>query len=295
MDSEFCFFINTFGFIKSASQQPKIQSTTQFIYHYNFDNYFGETIYVKTNDVDDFFKNDADKFQNPFILITGAHVDSIYENNPHQHHKKLLKWYAQNYEGKETEIMKHLPLGLDYHTLQLIDNHRWGDKMSSSDQEKMMMQIKKDFIPIHKTISTMALANFQNTTYGPPLLREQRRKPILETLQKKSCIKFLPTQKRHQFWKSMKYYAFIISPVGYGLDTHRTWEALILNRIPIVNNSKIKEVYKNLPVLLVNDFNEITETWLDYHFKQIVNNWDNYDWKKLELKYWQENIKSIYP
>ena len=54
-------------------------------------------------------------------------------------------------------------------------------------------------------------------------------------------------------WKKHKNYAFELSPSGNGLDCHRTYEAIILNTIPIVRSNTLDPIYKehDLPVVIV--------------------------------------------
>lgn len=54
-------------------------------------------------------------------------------------------------------------------------------------------------------------------------------------------------------------YAFTISPHGMGLDCHRTWEDLILGCIVVVKTSSLDPLYQGLPVVIVDDWDEINE------------------------------------
>lgn len=56
---------------------------------------------------------------------------------------------------------------------------------------------------------------------------------------------------------------YVLSPDGNGMDCHRTWEALYLGRFPVLRRSTFHEVvYRDLPVLLVDDWTELTEELL---------------------------------
>jgi hypothetical protein len=285
-----CQMVYSHGIAMSVHQPPFVDK--EFSYHFDYNNVSGETIYVKTSDIPSFFQRNASSFKKPFVLVSGHDVLSVPEDikNFHEYiqHPKLLHWYAQNYTGNSfSSKISHLPLGLDYHTLNSRDHKIWGTKMNNVEQERQLLQIKKMMIPIQKTISNMALVNFQHTTYGLPALREQRRKPILEILeQKKEMIRFLPKQKREDFWKEMRYYAFMISPPGYGLDTHRTWEILMLGRIPIIGDTGVNRVYEGLPIVVVKDWSILSKEWLEEQFQMIVNKWDSYQWERLKLDYW---------
>jgi hypothetical protein len=81
-----------------------------------------------------------------------------------------------------------------------------------------------------------------------------------------------------------------LSPIGHGLDCHRTWEALILGSIPIVKSSPLDSLYDGLPVLIINDWREISKDLLKdtiNKFKQIDFNYD-----KITSKYWINKIRN---
>jgi len=42
------------------------------------------------------------------------------------------------------------------------------------------------------------------------------------------------------------------------MDCHRTWEAMALGCIPIVNTSPLDPFYKQLPVMIVDDWSTLT-------------------------------------
>jgi hypothetical protein len=72
---------------------------------------------------------------------------------------------------------------------------------------------------------------------------------------------------------------FMICPQGNGIDCHRNWEVLYLKRVPIMKKHPyLEELYKNYPVLWVNDYDEVTKTLLidnDYLYTQSRNIDDN--------------------
>jgi hypothetical protein len=58
---------------------------------------------------------------------------------------------------------------------------------------------------------------------------------------------------------------FVISPEGAGMDCHRTWEAILLGCIPIIKRNPITPLVENLPVLIVEDWSQVSKnTMLDF-------------------------------
>ena len=60
----------------------------------------------------------------------------------------------------------------------------------------------------------------------------------------------------------------MICPRGNAVDCHRNWEVLYMRRVPIMKRDPyLQELFKDYPVLWVDDFAEVTQTMLmdNYH------------------------------
>lgn len=56
---------------------------------------------------------------------------------------------------------------------------------------------------------------------------------------------------------------FMICPRGNAIDCHRNWEVLYMRRVPVMKRHPyLEELYKDLPVLFVNHYSEVTEELL---------------------------------
>lgn len=68
---------------------------------------------------------------------------------------------------------------------------------------------------------------------------------------------------RKRFWQDLGRAQFCVSPEGNGIDCHRTYEAIYLGAIPIVeDNPEIRKKLTGLPVLYTSDYHEITASYL---------------------------------
>jgi hypothetical protein len=89
-------------------------------------------------------------------------------------------------------------------------------------------------------------------------------------------------------------YPFWLSPRGNGLDCHRTWEALYLDIIPIVWNNSLNVLYENLPVVIINDYKELNQTFLYEKLNEISQTKLSiekiYQYEKLRHAYWRRLI-----
>lgn len=65
------------------------------------------------------------------------------------------------------------------------------------------------------------------------------------------------TRTKPEYYEIIANSKFVVSPPGNGMDCHRTWEALALGAIPVVQNSSLWSLYRGERVLVVNDFKEV--------------------------------------
>jgi hypothetical protein len=97
-----------------------------------------------------------------------------------------------------------------------------------------------------------------------------------------------------QIYERNRQYPFWLSPLGVGLDCHRTWEALYLDIIPIVWNNSLNVLYENLPVLIINDYEELNEKLLYEKLNEMsrkkLSKEKAYQFEKLRNAYWHRLI-----
>lgn len=75
-----------------------------------------------------------------------------------------------------------------------------------------------------------------------------------------------PVLSHRQFMEKMGEYQFVLCPHGGGLDPNpKCWEALIMKAIPIVRKNTMSESLEHLPVVIVDNWSEVTldnmEAW----------------------------------
>lgn len=89
-------------------------------------------------------------------------------------------------------------------------------------------------------------------------------------------------------------FRFCISPPGRGVDAHRTWEALMMGVVPVVQNSPMRRAYADLPVIVVRDWDEVDPDMLLRRWRRDVQpraaQW-NFD--KLYAPYWKRRIEAL--
>ena len=67
----------------------------------------------------------------------------------------------------------------------------------------------------------------------------------------------------HTFLSNLSNSKFMICTIGNAIDCHRNWEVLYMRRVPImVRDPYLEELYKNYPVLFVDDYKDVTKELL---------------------------------
>ena len=71
---------------------------------------------------------------------------------------------------------------------------------------------------------------------------------------------------------------FVLSPPGAGPDCFRTWEAIYVGAIPIVLKSHWPFSHFDLPVLVVDTFEDLEKRIADFESEELARNesWEDY-------------------
>lgn len=136
-------------------------------------------------------------------------------------------------------------------------------------------------------------------TDSPLNTNYEQENNALRTRRSKICAQMSSTNSkvkcdRHKiplsdYFDKLKSVRFVASPAGYGLDTHGTWEALLAGCIPIVPHSPLDPMFDDLPVWLVNDWNEVTEEAMQEKEDYFSN--QNWNFEKVFFTGWKKEIQ----
>jgi len=206
-----------------------------------------------------------EKMKNPFSLVLHCN-DQPFEKEELRYFdiKNCKKIYAQNVLVTDSRVVP-LPIGLG--------NHYWryGDLNAMGSIE----------LPCNKTKDIFF--NFQVEGGCRDIKRPTCYKKCIEL-----NIPWIPTVKPQlEYLQNLKDYKFIVSPEGNGVDCHRTWEALYLKTIPIVDRSLVTEYFsKYFPMVLVDD-------WDTFTLDQLEGVYEKADWSNMHLLDFKNFVKEF--
>ena len=204
-----------------------------------------------------------------YIHIIDCDRASCCKSNGYKNHlefmnnESIIKLYAENWIGPSNEKLYIVPIGFSSNSISQLENYIKNNKILKFSEKS-------------KNISSTfhhVLHNVRPCVWCGKL---SDRQDVYKIFLNNNLVDFLPKLSNIDYLKHYNNYKFTISPTGNGLDCHRTYEAIILNTIPIVKTGPLDKIYKqyNLPVVIVNEWTDITKNNLDI--------WSNEDGKLYE-------------
>jgi hypothetical protein len=212
----------------------------------NINNY--KSIFVTTHDLEVFnekFKNDI----NDKIIITHNSDGEI--KNKYNFKLHLCQNLLKNFNNTIP-----IPIG--------IENNQWVDNKIFYDIKNMRINKTKNIYFYFR----------QHTHF--------KRKICYEKFINK--LEWNILRPKNEYFIEIAKHKYAICPRGNGLDTHRIWECLYLNTIPIVIKDDFINIH-NLPIIVL-------DSWDDLNINNIINEFSNQQISKLTIEYYEKIIVS---
>lgn len=228
-----------------------------------------DTIFVKGDHLADFFTQVHGKIDVPYLLIT--HLSNMPVPGafiPYLEDEKLLAWFGSNFDGTPHVKFHSIPRGCAN-----------TNPLNSPIEVLRKVQEKK---MAKEHLAHMGITLQTNYAERWPVFKLFAQKPWVYRTVKKTFEEYLADVAAS--W-------FEIAPFGATPDTHRVWESLYVGTIPIVKTSSADELYRDLPVLIVKDWKEITEELL--HAKADKMNRQTFNLEKLSIDFWLQKIEQV--
>jgi hypothetical protein len=240
-----------------------------------------------------FFNTIINFFQYPIILIT-IETDVFQLLPQYLDHHLLHHWITWNKPPINHSKLSAIPIGLNYdrhiHAITNFNQIKL-NKEPIKNSKMMLVNLSPDTNPIRQSLIEKTKTDWKD--FAEYKLYEGYDKIYYQPSIVDGQIRIMTTKT--EYYQLISQYKFILSPPGAGEDCHRTWEALYVDVIPIVLESSISELYENLPIVSVKNWNDISEEFLEKEYDRIENLKKNGGFKieKAYLEYWKNKILKI--
>lgn len=294
-------FINKYGIVEICDARPSVlTSDTTEINEEDYANIkTGDLVYVITTALPMWFQHIYPRLVRDKIsifLVTGdsvssaplavfssgpAGLDSLFDAGVIRH------WFAQNCDIMGHPKVTPIPLGIDFHTRH--NRVLEGEALQSpdlQDQQLTALTAEQRSSEAWYRKRPELFVDIQYSLAPNPL---DRSEALLAAGSLRATFKTEERLTRQSYWELMREFRFVLSPLGKGVDCHRTWEALALGAVPIIKRTAISSLFDGLPVWQVGAYTEINDERLaafaypvDISPEAIA---------RLTLKFWQDVIQ----
>jgi hypothetical protein len=221
-----------------------------------------KTLYCYGHDIERLLKN-IEKIDHKFVLIThNSDIGIEKEYMALANNEKIKKWFGQNNHLLHPKTIT-LPIAI------ARKKYPHGDVALLSKYSK----------PTPKTILV-----YKNFSLGSNLIERS----YINDVTASKGIHMAATCDHETYLENTAKSYFSISPPGNGIDCHRIWECLYLKTVPIVRYHHAFEQFKDLPILFINSWDDISLEFLAEK-KEMIESF-NVKHQRLEFKYWQSLI-----
>jgi hypothetical protein len=286
------------GGLPFVRQQPQRE---QPLCSFDLDDYAqvrdGDLVWTRSTALPEFVARALPRIQARFALLTGDEDWSIPSEfdgaEALLNDDRLVCWYAQNLDRGGHAKLHALPIGLDFHTISF--GRRWGHVQATpQEQEAELEAMQQGMLPKEQRWLRVH-ADFHFNRHSREFGGEARER--VEALLRRNPLVDFESRKRprSELWRHRARYAFVVSPHGHGLDCHRTWESLALGNIVIVRSSVLDPLYEGLPVVIVQNWEEITPDNLAAWHTQHAGSFARPGMReRLTNSYWIERVRRTF-
>jgi hypothetical protein len=223
-----------------------------------------KSIFVNNWTLSKFFKIIFPLLTNKYIFISHNSDETFNDSyRCYLDNDKVIAWYSQNSITDHPKLYS-LPIGL-------------GNQQYPHGNLNLLNSIIKRNVP-------KDLLVFKNFNIGTNF----RERVVVDNITTQNGISMSSPLDQKNYFETIARTAFVINPPGNGPDCHRIWESLYLKAIPVIKYSDCFKQYRELPILFINDWNEVTIPKLQDEVKNFNN--INRRIEQLSLSYWKNKI-----
>ena len=200
-------------------------------------------------------------------LITHQTDQLITEKIYNQKPDCISEWYSTNVEHKSSNLIP-IPLG--------IANNFQNNYINSN-----LIKTKSDFVK--KNLELNMYINFKKST------NYKERENLYHYFDNKAWVNIdEPMLSVEKYLEQLNKCSFVLAPWGNGIDSHRLWEALYLGKIPITKYHHTYSSAKGLPVLFIDNYENLSEQVLNDFLEELD---ENLNFDSLNIDNWFKDIR----
>jgi hypothetical protein len=219
----------------------------------------------------------------PSILISGNSDYPITDELVSKAPPCLKKWFSQCV-NTDHPMMCGLPYGIDNHEDYIMDGICHGAGWPHAKEKLSLLSNSPNRHP-HKEV----YANFSLHTH--PIRQE-----VYEICESSPHVT-VKISKDHEEANSKPYVKYLMDIVDHKMvacprgnapaETHRFWETLYMNRVPIIKKNKGNSFFTELPVIVLEDWEQLANLeFLESEWEKVKDN----SREMLKMSYWEELI-----
>jgi len=202
----------------------------------------GDVVFVKT-DLLTWFLNHR-TIAAPITLVTGVSDKSPSPSDCDRilRHPNIVRWIGCNIPVSHPKIRK-LPIGVG-EPERLNGNH---ETLARLHAERVAWSDKSDVLCIPYHGGTHASRTLTST---------------------------LPKLAFEDYMRAISRHTFVVCQRGFGLDTHRVCEVLLMGSVPVIEHSGLDDMYSQWPCLLVDSFGNVDTSsfvWDDAKYEAFLD------------------------
>jgi hypothetical protein len=229
----------------------------------------GRVVFVHTHLLSEFIKRILPRTITPFILISHASDEAPSEEDLLAlDDVRIVHFFSQNLDVDHPKATR-LPIGI-------------ANAMFEHGNFRALKYWAKAR-PLKKLFYS---ARFNANT-------QVNRKAVIKSLSENGLPVMTDRVSHDIYLSEIAASVFTISPPGNGLDCHRTWEAIYLGSIPVVEDRYFKRFFPTLPCYSVTDWSEVTNQTLGKHLETQDAHSHLFDFSPSTLTYWRERIDQL--
>ena len=231
----------------------------------------GDIIFVRNADI--FFETIHPKINKPYIIVThGEHLDEMKEEYfSNLDDPKIIAWFGIHPSKTSHAKFHAIPIGI----VQKRDHFNERKRLNA-----LFTDLRRNTEKKHLVYMNFAFNN-----------AKEERLQVRELFKNKNFCKRGARTDFETYLKEMAECKFTLSPTGMGPDCYRTWEALYVGSIPVVKTSHLDPLFAGLPVLIIDDWKNVSEKYLQEKYREMTSR--KYNMETLYMSHWLNQIDTV--